>query len=309
MDLITLRADAAGLTLAPAAGGSVARYWIDRGRASWELLRRWTTPQPGDPFESAAFALAPYSNRIRAGRFSFQGRDVRLPLNRPPERHSIHGLGWQTAWRPLHVREQEATLQFRHDAGAWPWAFSATQHFGLEPSRLTVALALTNESDSAMPAGLGWHPYFPRTPRTQLTADVQAMWLTDDEVMPTTLAAPPPEADLSRGVLVDAVALDNCFVGWRRRAVIEWPEADTRVVMTSEAPLDVLVAYTPRGRPFFCAEPVSHVTDAFNLAAEGRPDAGARTLEPGETLRAVVTLKVEQSARSSVEPAAPARAR
>jgi aldose 1-epimerase len=294
MDLITLRAGGAGLVLAPAAGGSVARYWIDRGRASWELLRQWTTPQPGDPFESAAFALAPYSNRIRAGRFSFLGRDVRLPLNRPPERHSIHGLGWQTAWRPLRVREHEATLQFQHDAGAWPWAFSATQHFELEPSSLTVALALTNESDSAMPAGLGWHPYFPRTPRTKLTADVQAMWLTDDEVMPTTLAPPRPDADLSRGISVDTSALDNCFVGWRRRAVIDWPGLGIRLVMAAEAPLDFLVVYEPPGRPFFCVEPVSHVTDAFNLAAAGRPDAGARTLEPGETLRAVVTLSLEQ---------------
>ena len=41
-----------------------------------------------------------------------------------------------------------------------------------------------------MPAGLGWHPYFPRTPRTTLTADVHAMWQTDDEVMPTAVAAP-----------------------------------------------------------------------------------------------------------------------
>ena len=293
MDLITLRAGGAGLALAPSTGGSVVRYWIDRGPTSLDLLRPSVTPRPTDPFESAAFALVPYSNRIRAGRFSFQGRGVRLPLNRPPERHSIHGLGWPMAWRPLDVREHEATLEFRHDAGVWPWAFRATQHFGLEPSRLTVALALTNESDSAMPAGLGWHPYFPRTPRTKLTADVQAMWLTDDEVMPTTLAAPKPEADLSRGALVDAVALDNCFVGWRRRAVIEWPEANTRLVMTADAPLDFLVVYTPRGRPYFCAEPVSHVTDAFNLAAAGRSDTGTRSLEPGETLRAVVTLSVE----------------
>ena len=116
------------------------------------------------------------------------------------------------------------------------------------------------------------------------------MWLTDDEVMPTTLAAPKPEAELSRGALVDAVALDNCFVGWQRRAVIEWPEADTRLVVTADPPLDFLVVYTPRGRPYFCAEPVSHMTDAFNLAAAGRLDTGTRALEPGETLRAVVTL-------------------
>jgi aldose 1-epimerase len=293
MDLITLRAGGAGLVLAPAAGGSVMRYRIGRGATTWDVLRPWLVPRVDDVFGSAAFALVPYSNRIRAGRFAFQGRDVALPLNRLPERHSIHGLGWQAAWRPREVCEHEAVLELRHAPGAWPWAFRATQKFTLAPSSLSVALTLANEGDTPMPAGLGWHPYFPRTSRTTLTADVQAIWLTDDEVMPTTLAPPQPGADLTRGVRVDAVALDNCFVGWRRYAVIEWPEAEMRLVVTAEAPLDFLVVYTPPGRPFFCAEPVSHVTDAFNLAAAGRTDTGARALAPGETLRAAVTLSLE----------------
>jgi len=287
MDLITLRADGAGLVLAPEAGGSVARYWIERSGIAWDLLCPWREPRADDVFESAGFALVPYSNRIRAG------REIALPLNRPPERHSIHGLGWQTAWRARDVREREAILELEHAASAWPWAFRATQQFALSPSGLSVVLSLRNESDTPMPAGIGWHPYFPRTPRTTITADVRAIWLTDDEVMPTTLAAPRPEADLSRGVLADRVALDNCFVGWNRRAVIEWPEPGVRLVMAAEAPLDFLVVYTPPGRPFFCAEPVSHVTDAFNLAAAGRTDTGAHTLAPGETLRAAVILRLE----------------
>src|SRR6266850_3004622 len=141
-----------------------------------------------------------------------------LPLNRPPERHSIHGLGWQAAWRPGDVREHQAILEFRHAAGAWPWAFRATQHFALGPASLSVELTLSNESETPMPAGLGWHPYFPRPAGTTITADVQAIWLTDDEVMPTTLAPPRPDSDLSRGISDDTSALDNCFVGWRRRA-------------------------------------------------------------------------------------------
>ena len=157
-----------------------------------------------------------------------------------------------------------------------------------------MALTLTNESASTMPAGLGWHPYFRGTPGTSLTADVQAMWQTDDEVMPTTLSAPWPGADPTRGVTVDAVALDNCFVGWRHRAVIVRPEEGVRLTMTAQAPLDFLVIYTPSRRTFFCAEPVSHVTDAFNLAAAGRSDTGMRILEPGETLRATVTLTLER---------------
>ena len=293
MDLITLRADGAGLVLAPEAGGSVVRYWAEHGAATWDVLRPWPTPRVGDVFESSAFALVPYSNRIREGRLSFRGHDVALPLNRPPERHSIHGLGWQTAWRPRDVREHEAVLELVHPADAWPWAFRAAQHFTLAPAGLSVVLTLRNESDTPMPAGLGWHPYFLRTPGATLSADVRAMWQTDDEVMPTALAPPRPEADLSRGVKVDAVSLDNCFVGWRHRATIEWPASGRRLVMTAEPPLDFLVVYTPPGRPFFCVEPVSHVTDAFNLAAAERGDTGARALEPGEMLRAVVTLSLE----------------
>lgn len=293
MDLITLRAGGAGLALAPEAGGSIVRYWIDRGAATWDVLRPWPAPRSDQVFQSAAFALVPYSNRIRTGRFSFQGRDVALPLNRPPERHSIHGLGWQTAWKARAVREHEAILECRHAGDPWPWAFLATQHLTLGPASLSVALTLRNESDTPMPAGLGWHPYFPRTPRATLAADVRAMWLTDDEVMPTTLAPPRPEADLSGGVKVDVVGLDNCFVGWSRRAAIEWPEPGMRLIMTAEAPLDFLVVYTPPGRPFFCVEPVSHVTDAFNLATAGRTDTGTRALAPGESLRAVLTLTLD----------------
>jgi len=63
--------------------------------------------------------------------------------------------------------------------------------------------------------------------------------------------------------------------------------------MTAEPPLDFLVVYTPPARSFLCVEPVSHMTDAFNLAAAGRTDTGCRILAPGEALRAAVTLTHE----------------
>ncbi len=295
MDVVTLRAGGTGLQLIPALGGAVARYWLERGAGTWEWLRPASAAAlgGGNPYETAAFPLVPYSNRIRHGHFRFRGLEVALPLNRPPERHSIHGHGWQTGWTPIEVRASEVRLEYRHPAGAWPWAYRASQCFTLTPSRLSVELTLSNESGGAMPAGLGWHPYFPRTARTTLTAEVGAMWRTDDEMLPTTLGALPAAADLARGMAADAVALDNGFVEWRRRAVIEWPELRARVIMTAEAPLDFLVIYTPAARPFMCVEPVSHVTDALNLAARGRKDTGTRVLAPGETLRAALTLTPE----------------
>ena len=287
MDLITLRAGDAAVELAPEAGGSVTRYWIERG----PVTREWLRPTPagalraGHPYLAAAFPLVPYSNRIRAGRFSFRGRSVVEPLNRPPERHAIHGHGWQARWQPTEVTAATARLEYRHPAGAWPWAYHATQRFTLTPSGLTVELSLSNQSAAPMPAGLGWHPYFPRTPRVTITADVRAMWLTDEEKMPTERVAP-PAAPFGRG-------RDNCFVGWSRRVTIDWPELGARLVMRATPPLDYLVVFTPARRPFFCVEPVSHVTDAFNLAEAGRSDSGILVLEPGETLRTAVVLTPE----------------
>jgi aldose 1-epimerase len=292
MDLITLRAGDAAVELAPEAGGSVTRYWIERG----PVTREWLRPTPAGALRAghaelaAAFPLVPYSNRIRAGRFSFRGRSVVEPLNRPPERHAIHGHGWQARWQPTEVTAATARLEYRHPAGAWPWAYHATQRFILTLSELTVELGLSNQSPAPMPAGLGWHPYFPRTPRATITADLRAVWLTDAETMPTTLGPPTPAADPARGVAADAVALDNCFVGWSRRAVIEWPERGASLTMTAGPPLDYLVIFTPPGRPFFCVEPVSHVTDAFNLADAGRADTGCRVLDPGATIEAAITL-------------------
>lgn len=295
MDFITLRAGETSLQLAPAAGGAVTRYWRESGGATREWLQpaRPGALQSGSARGAAAFPLVPYSNRIRDGRFSFRGHTVELPPNFPPERHSIHGQGWQAVWRPVETTATSARLEHEHPADAWPWAYRATQHFALTPDRLLVELALINLSAAAMPAGLGWHPYFPRTPRATVIADVRAIWRTDNEVMPISLEPPWSDADLGRGVVVNAVALDNCCVGWGHRVAIDWPEDGAHLTMTAEPPLDYVVVFTPPGCPFFCVEPVSHVTDAFNLAAAGRADTGLRVLEPGDTLRASVTLAPE----------------
>ena len=229
----------------------VTRYWLERDARVWEWLRPASemAVTQRDGYEAAAFPLVPFSNRIRGGRFRFDGRDVALPLNRPPERHAIHGQGWQTAWTPREVSATSALLEFRHAPGAWPWAYRTTQRFVLSPAGLTVELALHNESDAPMPAGLGWHPYFLRTPHTTLTASVERIWLTDAEMLPAELAPSPVTARLAAGVTIDSVALDNGFTAWNRRAVIDWPELGARLVMTAGPLLDFLTVFIPPSAP------------------------------------------------------------
>ena len=207
--------------------------------------------------------------------------------------HAIHGHGFRTPWAVVDWSPAEAVLEQRHRVGEWPWTYRATQRITLTAATLTLELAVTNESETTMPAGLGWHPYFPRTSQTTLTAHVTGLWLTDAEILPVACVAPPPDRDPGRGLLVDQVALDNAFVGWDGQAIVAWPERRAKLRLAARGPLGTLVVYTPPGESFFCVEPVSHITDAFNLAAAGRTDTGMLTLAPSESVRATLTLTPE----------------
>lgn len=293
--LIVLSTPDAECAVAPAAGGSITRFAATLGGRRIDLLR--PAPQDaiaaGDPRRMASFPLVPFSNRVRAGKFRFAGRWVALPLNSPPMPHAIHGLGFQAPWRVASVGDAALVLEHRHEGGAWPWPYVARQNFVLGPGGLGVSMEVENTGREAMPLGIGWHPYFPRTPNARLTARVAAMWRTDDAVMPVALADPPPTHRLQQGIRPEAVAMDNCFAGWDGRAVVEWPEWNARLTLTADPPLQFLVVFTPPGRDFFCVEPVSNCTDAFNLAEAGRDDTGTVALAPGRSLRAAMTLRPE----------------
>jgi len=291
--VITLRADQARVGIAPSIGGSIAHYhWIDGAhRHDWLRPAAPADLLAGTAGRLACFPLVPFSNRLRDGRFAFGGHAIALPLNQPPQPHALHGHGWQAAWSVVERDADRITLEYDHRAGAWPFPYRARQEFLLTGDELRLSLSLENRGRETMPAGLGFHPYFPRTPGCRLSARVDAMWATDAEVMPTALVDADPRLGDPRGLPVADVMLDNAFTGWRRQAAITWPERGARLLLDAGAPLGFLVVYSPAGADFFCAEPVSHCTDAFNLGAQGRADTGMLTLEAGASVSAIVRLR------------------
>ena len=291
--VITLNAGRAVAGVAPSIGGSITHYhWIDGARR-----HEWLRPASrldlvsGMADRLACFPLVPFSNRIREGRFVFGRHAVQLPLNRAPEPHAEHGHGWQAEWIVVERASDRLAIAYDHPADAWPFPYRARQDFMLTEDELRVTLGIENRGREAMPIGLGLHPYFPRTERCQFSARVDAMWATDAEVMPTALVDADPRFGGGDGLPIAEVILDNVFTGWRRQARIVWPERNARLTLHADSPLDFLVVYSPAGEDFFCAEPVSHCTDAFNLAAQGRNDTGMLTLDPGASLSATVRFR------------------
>ena len=74
----------------------------------------------------------------------------------------------------------------------------ARQVFDLEESSLTVTLQINNTGNSAMPVGMGLHPYFVRTPHVSITAKTEKMWINDAETMPLRLEWVPETKLLNR---------------------------------------------------------------------------------------------------------------
>ncbi|HPF23053.1 MAG TPA: aldose 1-epimerase [Hyphomonas sp.] len=278
------------LVLMPELGGSVRSFtWNGQ-----DILRPALEPTPASLLDTAAFPLFPFSGRIDHGRFSWNGREVQLRANFPPEPHAIHGQAWLAPWSVEEIHPAAVSLAYLHAPGHWPWEYRAIQRFELLDNGLKLGMELTNLSDEDMPSGLGWHPYFPRGD-AELSANVSDIWVAESGMIPDRRAPLGTGTDIRSVRKVDELDLDNAFTARPANADIVWPATETFVSITSSPELGHLVVYVPSGRDFFCVEPVSHSPDAINSLHETSV-TGLRVLTPGETLSASIILEIGKKA-------------
>lgn len=243
--------------------GGVLTYLRCDGRD----VMRPATANSTDPRDFACFPLVPFCNRIGNARFSWGLREVQLERNFPPETHSIHGLGWQSEWTVLAQSQTDILLQHINPGSrGWPWPYRAQMRIALTEAGCSLGLILTNHSDRPMPAGLGFHPYFPRGTDTTLRFCAKALVETGEDQLPTgALLAADHFADFASGAHLPADLVDHCHSGWSGEAQLGMGSAD--FVMDANG-LPHLHLYAPPGEDFFCLEPVSHAPDAINNAPE-----------------------------------------
>lgn len=279
--LVKLASGPLELVLAPAVGGSIARFDYLRGAEIVPVLRG-SKGVPESVLDAASFPLVPYCNRIRGGRFTAGGRTVTLAPNMAGDPSPLHGQGWLGQWEVARHDVTEAELSFRHAAGAWPWDYEARQYFALGPTGLALRLTCRNLSDAPMPCGLGMHPYFPCTAETRLQTGVAEAWTVDADVLPVDRVPATGRYDLADR-LVCGQELDNGFGGWDGRALLSTPGIPFDTGLWSDD-ANYFQLYSPVSGGFIVAEPVSHANAALNAPEEEWAGLGIRVLAPGETM-------------------------
>jgi aldose 1-epimerase len=109
---------------------------------------------------AAGQVLVPWPNRLRDGRYSFQGTSHQLAITEPATHTSIHGLARFVPWRLLAQTPASVTVGLDLPAQpGYPWSLRLTNHYELSVDGLTVIHEAVNLTDTDAPFGLGIHPY------------------------------------------------------------------------------------------------------------------------------------------------------
>ena len=268
---IVLSNGRAEVAVSPADGARISRYLAFTSERTYS----WLAPA-GD-----AFPMLPFGSRVEDGRFSFGGHDVQLPSNNPPENHAIHGQAFEQPWQVRRRAKDSLELVYEGGGTAWPWRYQAECNITLRDYALVLTLRLRNLSDTAMPCGVGWHPYFYLTENMHLNAYVAGCWKLDEELIGRSFEPLDAGANPLHGLLPAALEIDAAYAGWSGRAKLHWPEWGAGLQMTTSG-ADTLILYSPRDADFVCVEPLSNAPNGFNLSGVNSPVPVFRVLKPGE---------------------------
>ncbi len=234
--------------------------------------------------------LAPWANRIDGETYWANGRQFHFNpalqnLRRDPFENPIHGLllfsrAWKLIATGVDDRSAYATsrLEFWRDPAMlaqFPFPHTITMTYRLADGSLAVETTLENYATEPLPMAIGFHPYFQLhdVPRDEWTVHLAARehLPLDTHLIPTGARQPLKWADPHP---LRAGHLDDVFSGLIRDTdgfSRFWVQGQSQRITVAYGPkYTVAVVYAPTGENFICFEPMAAVTNAFNLAHDGR---------------------------------------
>jgi aldose 1-epimerase len=303
--VIRIESDELRLEIDPSLGACVRGLRV-RGPGGWSPLLR-EMPRDSRWFNDAgSYVLAPWCNRIDGGRVRWEGRDVALAPDWP-DGSVIHGLVKDKAFEVEQRSPVSVVLRLDWPAGrgGWPWAFVCRVGYAVVAGRFeaSVEVRRTDDGPGTMPAGIGFHPFFPRPLRDPVDRVTLKAGLRVSGACAAGIPPPPAglERDLAAGAALTAAPLDHAFEGSLDGAELRWPASGIGVRVRCSASLGKAVIYTGGADtgplPFFCVEPVSMAPRGIAMAEAGEPGTGVVGLKPGETLRGEWGLELLEPSR------------
>ena len=308
LEIFVLRdGDGREVHIAPAAGFNAFAFRVPHRGETLQLLVEPETDEAlrGGGFHFGLPILFPFQNRVRDGKFVFQGREYSLDINYK-DGNAIHGFACHKAWRVVESGADETrgafiTAQFSTADDAemqrqYPFAAQLTLTYSLRDGNLHLNAVAENCGHSDLPMGFGIHPWFlapladaGKRADCILTVPARAYWELESEkqLVPTgRVLALDETRDFSGGAALDETFLDDVFTQLiydddQHICTFNDASSGLRLEMrSSREAFREFVVYAPLDRNVICLEPYTSASDFANLAARG-VDSGLITLAPG----------------------------
>ncbi len=259
--------------------------------------------------------LAPWPNRLRDGRFDWNGTSYQTAITEVPSNNAIHGLirwvNWtlpepetlHSPWTPGSPAEHLSVAYRLHPQPGWPWALDLRVAYRLGEHGLEVRTWATNLSGEPCPIGLGWHPYLKapsgRVDDMSLRVPARTAYRCDERGLPAgRISVEGTDLDFQEPRRIGSLALDTPFTDIERgsdgRAVVELSTPDGKTIkLWMSSQYTHLMLFTgdtihddSRRRRALAVEPMTAAPDML------RSGDGRRVLEPGDTLEAAWGIQV-----------------
>ena len=233
-------------------------------------------------------------NRIRDGRFTFEGKRCFLPITEPENNNHLHGLALTRAWTPTSrsADSVELALVFSEkdpEYEGFPFAFVLKRVFSLTANGLRDQMTVINRGRWDMPFGLGYHSTFPADPALIRMGTGDDRFEIGERFLPTGRRLGWGGSDPRRwfdpqGVVIGFHTTAASMTGDDgtvfHGAEIRYPSGLLRYV--TDEKFRFWYTWNKRGKgDFISLEPISWMADALNQ--HDTPEkTGVRKLGPGE---------------------------
>ena len=236
--------------------------------------------------------LIPWPNRIRDGRYTFNGVSHQLALSEPARHNASHGLARYAPWVLGDKKPDAVTNRVRiHPQPGWPGTLEAMITHQVGADGLTVTVEATNIGAAELPFGYGAHPYLTVGEATvdEVAVTVPAAYYleVDDRLLPTRISPVDGTVyDLLRGPVLGSTSLDTAMTDvsrdpdgrWRTKLAL----GDRYAEVWGDETMRWMQIFTggPNRDWSIAVEPMTCGPDAFN---PGPTHGDMKVLAPGET--------------------------
>ena len=236
--------------------------------------------------------LVPWPNRIRDGRYTFNGVTHQLALTEPARHNASHGLARYVPWVVVDKKTDAVTNRARiHPQPGWPGTLETRITHQVGSAGLTVTVEATNIGAGELPFGYGAHPYLTVGETTvdevAVTMPAASYLEVDDRLLPVKVSPVDSTVyDLRRGPVLESLSLDTAMTDLDRDSDGRWRVklalGDRYAELWGDETMRWMQIFTggPTRDGSIAVEPMTCGPDAFN---PGPTHGDMKVLAPGET--------------------------